>query len=216
MFDLIVFDLDGTLVDSRRDLASAVNALIEELGGRLLPEAAIGDMVGEGAGVLVRRALTAAGLDAGHPGALGRFLELYDHRLLDHTRPYPGMPEILDSLATVRPLAVLTNKPAAATERILEAFDLRRHFRWVIGGDSPLGRKPDPAGLVHLAAGAGTSASRTLLVGDSGIDLDTARRAGSGICLCRYGFGYRFEATDFHGDELFIDEPGALPLLLGR
>lgn len=214
MFDFLVFDLDGTLVDSRTDLANATNALIGELGGRPLDEEAVAGMVGEGAGVLVRRALSAAGLDASRPGALARFLELYDERLLDHTRAYPGTAETVERLAADRPLAVLTNKPAAATGRILDALGLRRYFRAVIGGDSSFGRKPDPAGLVHLAADAGASLARTLLIGDSAIDLATARRAGSRICLCRYGFGYRFDASDFAGDELFIDAPPALLALL--
>lgn len=215
MLDLIVFDLDGTLVDSQADLAAATNAVIAELGGSPLSETDVGAMVGEGAAVLVRRALGAAGLDAPWPAALERFLALYDQRLLDRTHPYPGVAETLGALSRRRPLAVLTNKPTDATTRILDALDLRRYFRAVIGGDSPHGRKPDPAGLIHLAQDAGTDPARTLLVGDSAIDLATARRAGAHICLCRYGFGYRFEPGDFRGDESFIDVPGDLLEVVG-
>jgi phosphoglycolate phosphatase len=214
MIDLVVFDLDGTLVDSRTDLARATNALVAELGGEPLPEDSVAGMVGEGAGVLVRRALAAAALDPTTPGALERFLALYDERLLDTTRAYPGVRETLEALAAERPLAVLTNKPSDPTGRILSALGLAPYFRAVVGGDSPHGRKPDPAGLRHLADAAGAGLAQTLLVGDSAIDLETARRAGARICLCRYGFGYRFAGGAFRGDEWFIDQPQDLLVLV--
>jgi phosphoglycolate phosphatase len=204
---LLVFDLDGTLVDSSLDLANAVNALLKELGATPLAEAAIIGMVGEGANVLVRRALTAAALDPDTPGALDRFLAHYDPHLLDHTRPYPGMVDTLAWFNGRLPMAVLTNKPAHATELMLRGLSLRVYFRNAIGGDSPHGRKPNPAGLLHLAADAGIEPPRVLMVGDSPIDLATARNAGAQICLARYGFGYRFSADDFRGDERFIDAP---------
>jgi phosphoglycolate phosphatase len=207
---LVVFDLDGTLVDSRTDLANATNALIEELGGAPLPETRVADMVGEGAAVLVRRALTASGLNPDTRGALERFLALYDTRLLDHTRPYDGMVDVLEALRRRFPLAVLTNKPARATDQVLEGLGLRRFFGPVIGGDTPAGRKPDPAGLLQIASASGVAPSATLLVGDSPIDQQTAQRAGAHICLARYGFGYRFREADFRGDELFIDHPRML------
>jgi phosphoglycolate phosphatase len=211
---LVVFDLDGTLIDSGTDLANATNALLEELGGARLPDAAVVDMVGEGAAVLVRRALIASGLDPDFPGALDRFLVHYEERLLDQTQPYAGVLEMLERIAMRTRLAVLTNKPAAATERILDGLGLTRFFKMVIGGDSPLGRKPTPAGLLHLAASAGTGPADTLMVGDSPIDLHTARQAGTRVCLARYGFGYRFSETDFRGDEQFIDAPRDLDRLV--
>lgn len=211
---LVVFDLDGTLVDSSRDLANATNALLAERGGRFLSDAEVTRMVGEGAAVLVRRALLAGGLDPAAPGALDRFLELYDERLLEHTRPYVGIPEALAALEGRTRLAVLTNKPSRATNRVLEGLGLRRYFDAVIGGDTSFGRKPDPAALHHLIAAAAATPDTTLVVGDSAIDLETARRAGARICLARYGFGYRFAPTDFRGDELFIDVPGDLPSLV--
>jgi phosphoglycolate phosphatase len=210
MIGLVVFDLDGTLVDSSVDIADAANALIEELGGRPLPKAAIVDMVGEGAVLLVRRALAAAALDPDHPGALDRFLALYDTRLLAHTVAYDGMVDALNAIGRLVPMSVLTNKPANATGRILDGLELRSHFRDVIGGDSPWGRKPGPAGLLQLASLAGVAPAGTLMIGDSPIDLATARNAGTRICLVRYGFGYRFGTTDFRGDELFVDTPAAL------
>lgn len=208
---LVVFDLDGTLVDSSVDLVNAVNALITDLGGAPLPHQAIVHMVGEGAAVLVRRALAAAALDPETPGALDRFLAHYDPHLLDHTIPYPGIVETLETLHPRVPLAVLTNKPSRATELVLAGLSLRRFFREVIGGDTSWGRKPHPAGLLHLAASAGVVPARVLVVGDSPIDLAAARNAGARICLARYGFGYRFSPEDFRGDETFVDSPLELP-----
>jgi phosphoglycolate phosphatase len=204
---LIVFDLDGTLVDSKRDLADAVNALIAELGGTALSEQTVADMVGEGAAVLIRRALAAVGFDVDVHFALARFLQLYDERLLMNTVPYEGMTDVLTALSPHVRMSVLTNKPTRATERILDGLGLRDRFRDVIGGDTPLGRKPDPAGLRALIAGADATPETAWLVGDSPVDVETARRAGAGICLARYGFGYKFPDHAFLGDELFIDRP---------
>ena len=211
---LIVFDLDGTLIDSKRDLADATNALMVELGANEMPIDQIASMIGDGAAVLVRRALHASGLNPESPGALSRFLELYDERLIAHTRPYDGMRETLDALNEKYGLAVLTNKPARATLIILEQLQLSGYFQEVVGGDSPFGRKPDPAGLLHIVRTRGSSPSSTVLVGDSPIDLETARRAETRICLARYGFGFRFKESDFRGTELFIDRPTDLPGVL--
>src|SRR5262245_29511334 len=115
MTPTIVFDLDGTLVDSARDLAAAASELIESLGGPPLDVATVVPMVGDGAPLLVQRALAHAGLDPSAPGALERFLQIYDRRLLEHTTPYDGMVEVLARLVRVGPLAVLTNKPGRAT-----------------------------------------------------------------------------------------------------
>lgn len=167
-------------------------------------------MVGEGAAVLVRRALMRAGLDPEAPGALPRFLVHYDERLLATTVPYPAMRETIDALRATRTLAVLTNKPQSATMKVLEGVGMLDAFAEVIGGDTDHGRKPDPSGLLALAAHAGVRPDETLLVGDSPIDLETARRAGARICLARYGFGYRFDEGAFDGTELFIDAPAEL------
>lgn len=217
MTGLIVFDLDGTLVDSARDLADASNALVAEYGGAPLDVAQVIAMVGEGAAVLVRRALQAAGLDPDTPGALARFLELYDERLTTHTRPYAGIPEALDALRrSPRTLAVLTNKPQRPTVEILSRLGLAPAFAWVTGGDTAAGRKPDPAGLLDIVDRAGATPESTVLVGDSPVDLATARHAGTRICLARYGFGYRFDETAFRGDEIVVDEPAELVARLTR
>jgi phosphoglycolate phosphatase len=186
---LIAFDLDGTLVDSRQDLADAANELIEEYGGVALPTEAIASMVGEGAGVLVRRALVAAGL-AESAAALPRFLSIYDRRLLNNTRLYPGVVDVLSAARALGTVAVLTNKPLAPTERILAALGVRDLVEHVIGGDGPHPRKPDPDGLLALMRLVGADAQSTLLVGDSPIDRSTAQRACAFCCVVTYGFGW--------------------------
>ena len=204
---LVVFDLDGTLIDSRRDLADAANALIVEHGGSPLAVDAIAGMVGEGAALLVRRALSAAGVRLDVERDLRRFLELYDGGLLAHTALYGGTREMLEALMARAPLAVLTNKPQHHTDAILRGLDVARCFRWVIGGDSAHGRKPDPAGLRHLISAAGSGPDETVMVGDSAIDLKTARAARARICLARYGFGYRTVEGRLDGTEWLIDRP---------
>jgi phosphoglycolate phosphatase len=213
---LIVFDLDGTLVDSRRDLADAANALILERGGRPLSEEAIGRMVGEGARVLVQRALTAAGLTA-DADSLPRFLELYDERLLNTTTPYAGIPASLEALAAHAPIAVLTNKPLAPSLRILEALGLSRYVAATIGGDGPYPKKPDPAPLLHLMDAFDSSPRATVMVGDSWIDRETARGAGTAICLARYGFGYHaVDPAQLRGDEQLVDDPSEMAEVIRR
>jgi phosphoglycolate phosphatase len=209
MFSLIVFDLDGTLVDSRRDLAEAANALIAACGGAAMSEERIGGMVGDGAATLVARAFVAAGI-AQPPDAVDRFLAIYNRRLLQHTRPYPGIPDVLAALGARAALAVLTNKPLGATREILAGLDLARHFpdASVLGGDGPFARKPEPDGLAHLVAAAGVTAGATLLVGDSVIDWRTAHRAGTQICMARYGFGFEgFPLDQIGPDGYAIDAP---------
>ncbi len=212
MFPLFVFDLDGTLIDSRRDLANAVNALLVQCGAAALPEARIGRMVGDGAATLVARAFDASALER-PPDALARFLAIYEAHLLDHTRPYPGIPGVLDALGARASLAVLTNKPLASTRQILAGLDLARHFAddAVIGGDGPLPRKPDPAGLRHLVARAGVTPESALLVGDSVIDWRTARAAATHMCLVRYGFGFEgFPLGELRAEDRTIDAPEGL------
>ena len=214
---LFVFDLDGTLVDSLRDLADSANALLAACGARPLGEAAIGGMVGDGAATLVARAFSAAGVPP-PAGALDRFLAIYDAKLLDHTRPYEGIPGVLAALGARTSLAVLTNKPLAATRRILEGLDLARFFDddAIVGGDGPFSRKPDPAGLLHLCAAAGVGAGEAMMVGDSVVDWRTARQAGTQICLVRYGFGFReFPPAELGGVETVIDRPADLLGLAG-
>jgi phosphoglycolate phosphatase len=213
---LVVFDLDGTLIDSRRDLADAANALIIELGGQPLAVDDVSRMVGEGAAMLVRRALTASRL----PGvsvaaALERFLALYDERLLAHTRLYDGVADVLRELSRDHALGLLTNKPLGATRQILDGLQIASFFQWVLGGDGPHPRKPDTAGLLQIVERADASVDRTTMVGDSAIDLATARAAGCAACLAKYGFGYR-DDLPLRGDELIAGTPRDILKLLDR
>jgi phosphoglycolate phosphatase len=212
---LIAFDLDGTLIDSRRDLADSANQLIQELGGEPLSIDAIARMVGEGARVLVERALAASGLNSDVPDALGRFREIYDRRLLRHTRPYDGIPDAVRALHEHAALAVLTNKPEAPTRRLLDAFGLSEWFAGVVGGDSGFPRKPDPAGLLALMDAAGAQAGSSWLVGDSMIDVETARRAGCRMCVVRYGFGQLRGELVLDGSETIADLPAEIPKVIG-
>jgi phosphoglycolate phosphatase len=215
-FRLIVFDLDGTLVDTRQDLAEATNVLIAELGGRALDETLIGGMVGQGISIWLERALTTAGITPFPPNAVERFSAIYDAGLLNHTRPYEGIPEMLQSAASKTQLAVLTNKMRRATIRILEGLDLAQYFAHVGGVDGPYPPKPAPDGMYALMKDARASASQTILVGDSPIDMHTARNAGTRICVACYGFGYvEPKPAELLGNEFFINKPGELTALLG-
>lgn len=215
-FSLVVFDLDGTLVDSARDIADSVNALLAEFDAPGLPEKTVAAMVGDGAKQLVERALVASGVatDATDiDAALARFLVLYDERLVVHTRPYDGAVDVLTELSgrDIR-LAVLTNKPQRAAEHVLAALDLTRWFDvGVIGADAAYPRKPNPAGLVALAEAAGVPPSRTLMVGDARQDIETARNAGAAACVARYGFGFAAAEAVLDGSEIVIDSLAALP-----
>ena len=187
---LVVFDLDGTLIDSARDLADAGNALLSSYGVPPLPQARIVGMVGDGARELVRRLLAACALDVPLDDAMARFLREYDDRLTANTRPYDGVVEMLERVSCVAHLAVLTNKPGDAARRLLAAFDLERFFTGVIGGDTAVARKPDPAGLLSLVGRAHVTPAQALMVGDSVADLRTAVAAAVPACLARYGFGF--------------------------
>ena len=191
---LIVFDLDGTIVDSREDLADSTNEMLGSYGAGPLAVDAVTAMVGEGVKMLVARALRAAAPQADLAEALARFREIYDRRLLVHTRPYDGLPAVLDAAAARATLAVLTNKPEAPARRLLDAFGLTTHFAHVMGGDSGFRRKPDPTGLAHIIGDVRSTPERTLVIGDSNVDGETARRAGASFCAAQYGFG-QLDAT---------------------
>ncbi len=184
---LVVFDLDGTLVDSSGDLAAAASRMAVEFGGRSLSQSEVIAMVGDGAAMLVRRALTAAGVDPETPEALPRFLALYDACLLDTTRLYPGVLGALESLEPTATLAVLTNKPGHPATRLIDALGVGHYFVEIVGGDGPWPRKPDPAGLVALRTHC--PGGPVVMVGDSPVDAETAARAGAAFVLAGYGFG---------------------------
>jgi phosphoglycolate phosphatase len=207
---LIAFDLDGTLVDSRRDLADSANRMLESYHAPPLALDEVAALVGDGARQLVSRVLEASRLTIDVDVALERFLGFYSQVLVAHTRPYKGIPDLVRNLAERAFLAVLTNKPGDLSERLLQALDLASYFERVIGGDSTFPRKPDPAGLQALMADAGVGPERALYVGDSMIDVETARRAGVGVVVAQYGFGYLREPLRLDGSEILADDPVAV------
>jgi phosphoglycolate phosphatase len=211
-----VFDLDGTLIDSRQDLANSANAMLEGYGAAPLPEDAIAGMIGCGAATLVQRVIGAAGVDVPLEDALARFLVAYDGRLTRHTRPYDGIPEMLQALhASGMKMALLTNKPLQQSVGILDAFGFTKFFRWVVGGDGPLPRKPSPDGMRFLMDQAAVTCGDTMLIGDSAVDLHTSRNAGVRICLTRYGFGYSgLPSAELRGDEALVDTPAEIARVL--
>jgi phosphoglycolate phosphatase len=184
---LWIFDLDGTLLDSRLDLVHGVNATLEHFKLPRLPEKTVLSFVGDGAEDLVYRSLTAAGVPSPFARAqlaetLAWFLDYYGDHCLDYTTLYPGALELLDRLdARLGPgnLAVLTNKPEKPALKILAHLGLLERFAYVVPGDGPLGKKPDPTGMAYILNQMNVSPSDAVLVGDSLQDLRTARAAGS-------------------------------------
>jgi phosphoglycolate phosphatase len=187
--ELFIFDLDGTLVDSRLDLANAVNATLRHMGMDPLTNERVYTYVGNGAPMLVRRALGEGATEPQVQEALEFFLEYYRDHDLDHTVLYPGVQESLDRLrAAGKKLAVLTNKPVRMSNHILEGLGVANHFFRVYGGNSFDHKKPHPIGVETLIAEAGASRETAIMVGDSSVDVQTARNAGIVCCAVTYGF----------------------------
>jgi len=209
---IIIFDLDGTLIDSARDLGEAASELVQGFGAPPLSVAQVVTMVGDGAPLLVRRALEQSGLAPDTSGALERFLEIYDRRSMDHTTAYPGIREELARAVRRGPLAVLTNKPLGPAIGLLEALGLRGFFTRVIGGDGEYGRKPDPAGLQALRALE--QAAPAVLIGDSPADALTAVAADCPFVFARYGFGAAKFGAAPPATPFIVDHPRNLSAVL--
>jgi len=186
-YDHVAFDLDGTLVDSRADLAAATNHVLRSFALPQIPPRLVFALVGEGARRLVERALGPARADAVDEG-VRRFLVFYGEHLLDATVLYPGIHEALEALrAAGATLSVLSNKPEGLSRTILAGLGVSAYFRAVIGGDTLPTRKPDPAGLEQLRRLTETPLARMLLVGDSPVDVATAANAGAAFCGVGWG-----------------------------
>lgn len=211
---ILVFDLDGTLIDSARDIAESVSELVESYGAPPLALEDVVSMVGDGAPMLVRRALRRSGAAPSAAEALTRYLEIYDRRLMNHTAPYPGVVEMLALAVRRGPLAVLTNKPLGPSIGILEALGLRGFFTRIIGGDSEYGRKPDPAGLIALQALA--PGDRIVMVGDSPADWQVAEAADVPFVFARYGFGGGKFGQAAPATTFVIDHPRELEQVLAQ
>lgn len=201
---LLVFDLDGTLIDSAQDLCNSVNETLKAFGHEPLPDPAIASFVGNGAPMLMRRSLALASnltpdavADELFKRAYAFFLQYYREHKLDFTYAYEGVLEALRALeelhehpgGVARAMAVLTNKPVRPARGICEGLGMANYFLHIYGGDSFAAKKPDPLGLRSLMEETGARPEETVMIGDSAVDMQTARNAGAWALGCAFGFG---------------------------
>ncbi len=207
----LIFDLDGTLIDSKLDLIRSVNAMLVEMGRETLHEDTVSSYIGHGAPKLIERALGNGATEEDRERALRFFLAHYEEHKLDSTRAYPGVAEALEELREF-PMAVLTNKPVRVSTRILKGLGLGKYFRAVYGGNSFETKKPDPLGARKILEELGAPANQALMVGDSEVDVQTARNAGTLAAAVNYGFGTHDRAA-FPAD-IYLDRLTDLAPLL--
>src|SRR5215475_1819936 len=204
----VVFDLDGTLIDSRLDLVHSVNAALRHIHRPELPDEVVASYVGDGAPALIQRAL---GPEAVDPSLVRKglefFLSYYREHKLDHTIVYPGVQDALAAIqkgnGVPRKLAVLSNKPVNPSRAIVESLGLGSYFTQVYGGNSFATKKPDPEGVLRLVSEAGVRPEHTAMVGDSHVDVRTGRNAGLWTVAVKYGFAphtLEVEASDIEVD----------------
>lgn len=206
--DLLIFDLDGTLIDSSRDLADSVNAMRAWLNLEPLADHHIYSYVGDGAPTLIRRALPGLA-EPELERALSYFLTYYREHMLDSTVLYPGVREALDLLHAAQiPMAVLTNKPVRFSVQLIEGLGLEMHFFRIYGGNSFEEKKPHPRGIEALIAESCASPNRTIMVGDSAVDVRTARNAG--VIACGVTWGFQPETFADAPPDFLIDTMDAL------
>jgi len=198
----LLFDLDGTLIDSKRDLVQSVNATLREMGRAELPEVLVASYVGSGAPVLISRALGGAASPEELQNALAFFLEHYEKHKLDFTKEYPGVREALEQLRGA-PMAVLTNKPVNISLQILEKLGLAEFFRAVYGGNSFATKKPDPLGANTILGELGIAGAHAAMVGDSEVDVQTERNAGMIYVIVNFGFG--MHDRKLHPADIYVD-----------
>jgi phosphoglycolate phosphatase len=215
---LLIFDLDGTLIDSRVDLVNSVNAMLRHFHRPELPPEIVATYVGDGAPMLIRRALGDPKDEVFLAEALEYFLSYYRVHKLDHTHAYPGVPEMLAALrrgrnGRERRMAVLSNKPVNPSRQIVEALGLKPFFDQVYGGNSFPTKKPDPEGARKLMEEAGAGPEETIMVGDSSIDVLTGQNAGAWTCGVTYGFAP--QSLEVLPPDLLVDSPQELARLLG-
>jgi phosphoglycolate phosphatase len=217
---LIVFDLDGTLIDSQKDLAQAINAMLRHYGRHEAPDAIVRSYIGDGAHMLVRRALGDPEGDAQDEAfvteAFNFFVAYYHEHKLDHTTVYDGVMVALQAIRAARPeikMAVLTNKPVKPSRAICEHFGLDAFFFQNYGGNSFHTKKPDPQGLNVLIAEAGVNAAETVMIGDSDVDILTAKNCGAWSVGCTFGLAPHTLAAA--GADALVDSPREWPSALG-
>jgi phosphoglycolate phosphatase len=198
----LIFDLDGTLIDSKLDLIHSVNAMLREMKRPQLAAETISGYVGHGAPQLVARALGGAATEEELKRAVQFFLAYYEEHKMDNTRAYPGVAETLAQLSQM-PMAVLTNKPVRISVRILNSLGLAKFFRAIYGGNSFESKKPDPFGAGKILQEFGIASREALLVGDSEVDVQTARNAGTQAAAVNYGFGVHDRAA--YPADIYLD-----------
>jgi phosphoglycolate phosphatase len=209
----LIFDLDGTLIDSKRDLIHSVNAMLAELGHDVQHEDTISRFIGHGAPQLIARALGNGATEEERERALKFFLAYYEDHKMDTTCAYPGVAETLEELHRY-PMAVLTNKPVRVSVRILEGLGLAKYFQAVYGGNSFETKKPDPLGARRILEEFDTAPLEAILIGDSEVDVQTARNAGTLAATVNYGFGAHDRAV--YPADVYLDRLTDLPPLLNN
>jgi len=207
----LIFDLDGTLIDSKLDLALAVNATLAYTGRKALEHERIYGYVGDGAPMLVRRALGLGATDQEVEQGLQYFLSYYRVHMLDNTVTYPGVRDGLEMLKG-HPMAVLTNKPVRFSQGILDGLGIAHCFRYVYGGNSFPTKKPDPEGVNVLLRDLAVRPFEAMMIGDSEVDVRTARNAGTWVCGVSYGLGT--EGLRIHPPDILLDSLAELPAYL--
>ncbi len=214
---LLIFDLDGTLVDSELDIAHSVNALLRNLGRPELPVHVIATYIGDGAPMLIRRALNDPADEKLFTESLNFFIRYYREHKLDNTYVYSGMKEALETIREVRDgdirMAVLSNKPVRPSQGIVEGLGLSEYFFEVYGGNSFETKKPDPEGARRLMEQAKALPEETVMVGDSHNDTLTARNASMWSIGCTYGLAPH--SLETAPPDIFIDAPLELVEALG-
>jgi phosphoglycolate phosphatase len=207
--NLVIFDLDGTLVDSKVDLVHSVNAARGLMDLPPISDQLVSSYVGNGAPVLMRRALGPEASEADVQRGLEFFLKYYRAHMLDNTRLYPGVKDALDRLREAgAKMAVLTNKPVRFSRSIVEGLGLKQHFFQVYGGNSFEQKKPDPIGIETLLRESGLARERTIMVGDSGVDIQTARNAK--VQACGVSYGFQPESFVEYPPDFVVDDMGEL------
>jgi phosphoglycolate phosphatase len=210
---LVIFDLDGTLVDSVLDLCNAVNATREYMNLEPLPQEIVASYVGNGAPVLIKRAMGPETPQPRLEEALAYFLGYYRDHMLDHTRPYPGVVETLEALhARNVKMAVLTNKPERFSREMCKGLGFGKYFFQIYGGNSFEQKKPDPIGIHTLIHECGGAPEQTWMVGDSATDIQTARNAQVKCVGVTYGISP--ESLNDNPPDFLLDSLTGLPMLL--